>query len=76
MFEGPGNNVRPDEELGVPVGAEACRWEDAVFVYDAQGAEAHVFGGVVGGEAEGVEGVEPVHVGVAAGVPGAFCDLH
>jgi hypothetical protein len=53
------DDVRPDEELGVRVRAEAGAALDAVFVYDAQGAEVFVFGVVVGGEGEGVEGVEP-----------------
>jgi hypothetical protein len=43
----------------VRVRAEAGAALDAVFVYDAQGPEVFVFGVVVAGEAEGVEGVEP-----------------
>lgn len=72
MFELAGDDVRPDEELGVGVGAEARAALDAVFVDDAQGAEGCEARVVVGGEGEGVEGVEPVVVGVAAGVPRAF----
>jgi hypothetical protein len=53
------DDVRPDEELGVRVRAEAGAALDAVFVDYAQGAEVFVFGVVVAGEAEGVEGVEP-----------------
>jgi hypothetical protein len=53
------DDVRPDEELGVRVRAEARAALDAVFVYHAQGAEVFVFGVVVAGEGEGVEGVEP-----------------
>ena len=34
---------------------------DAVFVNYAQGPEVFVFGVVVAGEAEGVEGVEPAY---------------
>ena len=53
------DDVRPDEELGVRVCAEAGAALDAVFVDYAQGPEVFVFGVVVAGEAEGVEGVEP-----------------
>ena len=53
------DDVGPNEELGVRVRAETRAALDAVFVYDAQGAEVFVFGVVVAGEGEGVEGVEP-----------------
>jgi hypothetical protein len=43
----------------VRVRAEAGAALDAVFVYYAERAEVFVFGVVVGGEGEGVEGVEP-----------------
>lgn len=58
------------EDLGVVVrvGGEVGVRRDAVFVEDAQAAEAGVVGGVVGAEGEGVVGVEPAVVGVAAGV--------
>lgn len=46
---------------------------DAVLVDDAQGADGVVFGGVVGGEGEGVEGVEPAVVCEASGAGGAGC---
>lgn len=74
MLEFPAHDVRPDEEFAVRVRAEACAALDAVFVYHAQGAEGLVLWGVVGGEGEGVEGVEPAVVGVAAEVPGSFLD--
>lgn len=70
MFEFAVHDVGPDEEFAVGVRAESCASLDAVFVYDAKGAEGLVLGGVVGGEGEGVEGVEPAVVGVAAEVPG------
>ena len=53
------HDVRPDQEFGVAVRAEARAALDAVFVDYAQGAEVFVLGVVVAGEAEGVEGVEP-----------------
>lgn len=57
MLELAVDNVAPDEEFAVGVGAEAGAAFDAVFVDDSQGAEGLVFGVVVGGEGEGVEGV-------------------
>lgn len=75
MFEFAAHNVAPDEEFGVRVRAKACAALHAVFVYHAEGAEGFVRGVVVGGEGEGVEGVEPAVVGVAAVVPGALCDF-
>lgn len=75
MFELAGDDVAPDPELGVAVFAEACAAGDAVFVDHAQGAEGFVAWVVIAGEGEGVEGVEPAVVGVAAGVPGAFGDF-
>jgi hypothetical protein len=62
------DDVRPDEEFGVRVRAEAGAALDAVFVYYAQGPEVFVFGVVVAGEAEGVEGVEPAWRSVLVGL--------
>lgn len=75
MLERAVDNVAEDEELGVRVRAEARGGENAVFIYDAQGAEGLVAGRVVGGEAEGVETVEPAVVCAAAGGPGARGDF-
>lgn len=78
MLEGARHDVAEDEELGVRVGAEAGGRLDAVLVDDAEGPEGLVqrVRRVVRGEAEGVEGVEPVVVGVAALGPRALGDLH
>lgn len=48
------------------VGSETCAFLDAVFVDDAQGAKGLEGGVEVGGEGEGVEGVEPAVVCEAA----------
>ncbi len=44
-----------------------------IFVQDAQGAEVGKFGGVIGGEREGVVAVQPAMVGVTT-VRGAARD--
>ena len=75
MFELAADYVAPDEEFGVRVCAEACAFFYAIFVYYAERAERFVAGVVVGGEGEGVEGVEPAVVGVAAGIPGSLDDF-
>lgn len=59
-------DVAEDLSIAVRVGGEAGVGCDAVFVQDAQGAEVGVGGVVVVGEGEGVIGVEPAVVGVAA----------
>ncbi len=61
-LENPGDNFH----VTVRVHAEALPGGDAVFVHDAQGAEAHVVGIVVIGEREGMAGVKPAVVGVPA----------
>lgn len=50
----------------VGVGIESLGGGDGVFVDDAEGAEAHVVGVPVLAEGEGVVGVEPAVVEVAA----------
>ena len=74
MFEFAADDVAPDEEFGVRVRAKARAAFYAVFVDHAEGTERFVGRVVVGGEGEGVEGVEPAVVGVAAVVPGSLCD--
>lgn len=59
-------DVAEDLGVAVRVGREAGVGGDAVFVEDAQGAEVSVGGVVIVGEGEGVVGVEPAVVGVAA----------
>ncbi len=64
--DGSGNDPCEDFHVAVRVSGEAGAGGDAVFVDDAERAEAHVGGVVVVAEAEGVEGAEPAVVGVAA----------
>ena len=64
--DGTGDDAGEDFHVAVRVGGEACAGGDAVFVDDAERAEAHVGGVVVVAEAEGMEGAEPAVVGVAA----------
>ena len=52
--------------VAVRVGGEAVERGDPVFVEDAEGAEGFEARVVVGGEGEGVVGVEPAVVSVAA----------
>lgn len=66
VLEGAFDNVGEDFHVAVRVSGEAAAGSDAVFVDDAQAAEAHVGGVVVIGEGEGVMGFEPAMVGVAA----------
>lgn len=65
------------KDLGIAVGMgwEARLGCDAVFVEDAQAAKAYVLWVGVGGEGEGVVGVEPAEVGMAAGVAAARDDM-
>lgn len=76
MREFPAQDVGEDLGVAVGVGGEAGGRGDAVFVQDAQGAEGGVKGVVVGGEGEGVVGVEPAVGGVAAGGGGARGYFH
>ncbi|MNT22915.1 hypothetical protein D3C72_1583170 [compost metagenome] len=62
---------RDDLHVRVAVGAEALAGRDAVLVDHPQHREAHVGGIVVVGEREGVVGVEPAVIGMAALVAGA-----
>ena len=57
------------EDLGIAMrmGGKAGLGSHAVFVENAEGAVILVAGVEVAGEGEGVEGVEPTVVGVAAG---------
>ena len=75
VLERPGDDVRPDEEFSVGVRAEACGGRDAVLVDNAEGPEGCVALVVVRGEGKGMEGIEPVVVGVAAGRPGPLCEF-
>ena len=59
-------HVADDLHVAVAVGAEAGAGSDAVFVDDAQIAQAHELRVVVTGKGETVEGLEPAVVGVAA----------
>ena len=59
-------HVGHDLHVAVRVGAEALAGRDPVLVDDPERAEAHVGGVVVVGEREGVRGVEPAVVEVAA----------
>lgn len=70
MSQRAADDVRPNPEFGVWVGAETSAGGDAVFVYDAEGAEGFEVGVVVAGEGEGVEGVEPAAAGEFRGVNG------
>ena len=72
--DGAGEDVAEDFHVAVGVGAEAAAGGDVVFVDDAEGAKAHVGGVAVVGKGEGVLGVEPAVVGVAAGGGGAQAD--
>lgn len=66
-----GQDVGEDLGVAVRVGGEAGLGSNAVFVQDAQGAEGGELRGEIGGEGEGVVGVEPAVVSVAAGGGGA-----
>lgn len=54
------------------MGPETRAGGDAVFIDNAKRAEGLKLCGLVGGETEGVKGVEPVVICVAAGGPGTF----
>lgn len=56
------------------MGGKPCAGGDAVLVDDTEVGEAHVAGVEVVGEAECVEGAQPVVVGMAALVPAASID--
>ena len=75
VFERPGDDVRPDEEFGVGVRAEACGGRDAVLIDNAERPKGCVAWIVVRGEGKGVERIEPVVVGMAAGRPGSLCEF-
>ncbi len=66
MGDGPGDDPCEDFHVAVRVSGEAGAGGDAVFVDDAERAEAHVGGVVVVAEAEGMEGAEPAVICVAA----------
>jgi hypothetical protein len=66
VLERPFEDVREDLHVGVAVRAEALPRLDAVFVDDAQRAEAHVLRVVEVGERERVEALEPAVGGVSA----------
>lgn len=66
VLESAFDDVGEDFHVAVRVGGEAAAGGDVVFVDDAQAAEAHVGGVVVIGEGEGMMGLEPAMVGVAA----------
>lgn len=57
------------------MGAEARAFFYAVFVDHAEGAEGLVAGVVVGGEGEGVEGVQPSVVSASSCRPWALDNL-
>ena len=65
------------EDFGVPVivRGEAGAGSDAVFVQDAQATEGGVLRGVIGREGEGMVGIQPSMVCVAALGGGARGDL-
>lgn len=69
------HDVRPDEELRMAVSAEAGAAADAVFIDHAERPEFFKGRVVVAGETEGVEGVQPAVVCMAARVPWSFHDL-
>src|SRR6185312_1784388 len=64
--EGPGDHVGEDLHVVVGMHAEAAAGSNDVVVDDAESAEAHPFGVVVVGKAEGEVCIEPTVVGVAA----------
>ena len=64
--EGAAEDVGENFHVLMAVRAESLSRADAVFVDDAQGAEAHVPGIVIGREGKGMGGVQPAVIGVAA----------
>ena len=64
--EGAAQDVGENFHVLMAVRAESPAGADAVFVDDAQRAEAHVFRVIVGREGKGVGRVEPAVIGVAA----------
>lgn len=76
MREFAGEDVGEDFGVAVRVCGEAGLGRDAVFVEDAQGAEGLEGWVVVLAEGEGVVGVEPAVVGVAAVAAAAGDDGH
>jgi hypothetical protein len=63
-----------DFHVVVRVRAEALAERHEVLVHHAQGSEPHVAAIVVRGEGEGVVGVEPAEIGVAALIGGSERD--
>lgn len=76
MRQLPAEDVGEDFGVAVRVRGEAGLGRDAVFVQHAQGAEGLEGWVVVLGEGEGVVGVEPAAVGVAAVAAAAGDDGH
>lgn len=66
VLEGAFDDVGEDFHVAMGMGGEAAAGGDVVLVDDAEAAEAHVRGVVVVGKGEGVAGLEPAVVGVAA----------
>lgn len=64
--DGSGDDVAENFHFPMRVSGETCAWGDDVLVDDAQAAEAHVGGIVVISETEGVIGIQPTVIGVAA----------
>lgn len=74
VLEGPGDDVTPDEVFGMRMCAEASGGGYSIFIYDAEGAKGLVAGiaRIIASKGECMISVEPVVVGVAAGVPRAL----
>ena len=75
MLEFAVDDVGPDQRFGVGVRSEACALLDSVFINDSQGSELSVIGIIVRGEREGVVGIQPAMISVAARIPRALGDL-
>src|SRR5207253_9645175 len=66
VFERPLENVRDDLHVSMGMPGKSLSRSDAVFIDDAQRAESHVVGVVVGIKRKRVVRVQPAMIGMAA----------
>lgn len=75
MLELAVDDVGPDEEFGVRVGAKTGTTFHSVFIDHSKRSKLSVLRIVVRCEGEGVVGIEPAMVGVTSSVPWSFRDF-
>lgn len=75
MRELPGQDVTEDLKIAMRVRRKSTLRLDPIFIEDAQGAEVREVRVVPVREGEGVVGVQPAVVGVAAGGGAVGCDF-